>query len=533
MNTVQRVGMVAVLFVLVFTLFGYKSIKERLSSHGIQSGSIGNRKSTLQEGTTVLKGDYQCNKYSFTPSRGEVYQTGIDLPTNTIMNTCLLENVCLTTSGEFVLFHRKEHFPTPQSFSDWNGKPWVYAQGKVTSSKRGNFNLNLEDADLVVRSGKDKIEGVSLRRKTTCNSNDCEKFETIPAKIHDQFTIISEPVYAFYRFAVGNVGHIFLENINNVMNLMMNYNPSLLNSEQIFDNRILFLDDVYDITGDSWMGSYKYNLNQSSRLSIEVASLFSNRETLQVCNKENEVTIEKAPCKNVPFSKPSERVLQTCFSKFHIGTSSDLLAYYQNGRESVFVHMKNLIYQKLKLPQPANNDERREYLKTKDIRITIHKKSLSDRHGSVIYNADELLSHLTEMLPTNPDIKQLMQDRQLIVEFINLYNMSVPDQIRYYSTVDVYITDGGSASYYSLFMTEGSSVLSAPSCNPGCVRGFTNILETWPHIRVKNIVDLAPTTCITRFSTVNQQNCDPVLQKEAVLSYVLSSLKYRYQLISE
>src|SRR3989338_11164993 len=85
----------------------------------------------------LMMGNYHCNKYASHPS---------------LFASCTLENVCLTTSGKFLLFlpqnritlgHRQDFLNSLRT------NPWIYTQGR-RETDRGNQYIQLVDSDLLV-----------------------------------------------------------------------------------------------------------------------------------------------------------------------------------------------------------------------------------------------------------------------------------------------------------------------------------------------------------------------------------------------
>ena len=438
---------------------------------------------------------------------------------DTMMSTCKIENICLTTGGKFVLFqqhdrilpHLRESLLTP------NAKPWVITQGRIESN-RGLFSVGIEDGDLDVEYGANgKV--VSMRKR---NQNSSELLELDPS-----FAIIGGPSYALHRFAAGNLVSNFLENLNMVVTLMMNYFPgSTTNApEKVLNNHIVYLDDVFDMEGEEWKASFNYPPQDALRFSTEAASLFTSNPVLQMCKKTEGFRITNSPCRNENFNATQSKiVLQTCFSELYVGLSVEITKYF--GREMMFVQMRNLAYSTLQI-SPHTTEENSHvmmpYIKSKDLLVAV-QYSTSDYYGSIA-NSEEIVSYIQKEL--EKDLKYITSERRVIVELVNITASSLSDTIRYLSNVDVFISDQGNAAM-GIFMRENTALILAPLCTKAkCVSG-PSYIETFPHVHVHQVFNLGTNLkCIERKTNINPQNCDPVLP-DIVYPTVLSSLKTRY-----
>ena len=403
-------------------------------------------------------------------------------------------------------------------------KPWIYTQGRFESD-RGVFRV--------------RIEPLSCRNLQPLFVNQCTvgSNSEILYELSDDFSIIEKPVFAMHRYASGNVGHVFLENLNMVVTLMMQYNLVGFGKTEkdALNNHILFLDDVFSLEGEDWMASYKYPPQHALKYSTQVAGLFSSNPILQLCRRRHVFSIEKSPCRNDlsrSWTRP-RKVLQTCFSQFYAGLTVDLF-FFPYGREMIMTQMRNLAYTNLNIvPHPtAGEEDVKKYLQHKDLVVSIHKKPLSGKHGAAIANADELLDFLSLRLPKIPFVKDLK--KKVRVELVNLGNMTIPEQVQYFSEVDVYITDQGSAVYYSMFMRDDTSVLMAPACVEGqrCTHGVGNRMQSCANVNFFNLLELNGEIlpkCVERPVPEKSNNCDPILPFDVVFDGVKSMLKARFR----
>ena len=121
---------------------------------------------TTKSEFTEWIGNFQCNKYPKAPPMNE---KEFSHP-QTMMGTCKFENLCMTTSGEFVLFKAKDRVPTYQH-QMLRDKPWVYTQGRIEGN-RGLFSVRMEDGDIVLKNSNGKVNGIRVRNhhRSVCSN---------------------------------------------------------------------------------------------------------------------------------------------------------------------------------------------------------------------------------------------------------------------------------------------------------------------------------------------------------------------------
>ena len=218
----------------------------------------------------ILRSAFQCNHYN----KNDPYIEPDKIPHDAVYSTCKLENVCLSTRGEFLMYQTRDRLHVPEHADVLNTRPWVYTQGRVESG-RGYFYPLIVNSDIAVKYDEEGKVRKALHFHDEMNSgctaveafeNSCANYsgvQIMDLPLSDSFEIIKEPVYAYKRYASGNVGHNMLENVNMVLNLMLNYNPSgSIDISTILDNHVMFLDDVYDETEpDNWISTYDYPIS--------------------------------------------------------------------------------------------------------------------------------------------------------------------------------------------------------------------------------------------------------------------------------
>nr|CAG4719382.1 unnamed protein product [Naegleria fowleri] len=532
-------------------------------------------------------GSYQCNRYSLIPKlhlvpnlNDKSYYT----PPDTLMASCKFENLCLTQSGEFVLFQSNDRILHRVDINELNSsKPWVFVQGSTIDSNRGNFHIRNVNGDLVLIDRSQKRHTKAFvrtihKKENSCNSDDdwndpvClsqveEEIKYVPIELSPNFTYYEKPVYALQRYAAGNVGHLFSESFAMIMGLMMNFKPSEI--ETLNDHYILFLDDLYDLKGENWRGAYQYDSRQAERVSLLTMSLLSNQSVLQLCRRDGIWRIENAPCRILKESEKdpishqeeiSSMTLDSCFSNIYMGYTVSNLILFPYGKEALFMKIRELVYRNLRIfpydqefntmnSHQKKKRQFRNYLLEKDITVVIHKKDVKARHGQALVNADQLKDYLQKELPKHPSVQQLIhssriysknnkQQRKLRIETIDLSSFpNIVDQIHYFSNVDVYITDQGSAAYYSIFFREDTTVFVSPQCKrlKREIQCYTShgwmVLSSLPNVQMLDIMELNNGQAQCKFQPAPHlyENCNFKLPLKLMFHQVVKALLKRYR----
>ncbi|KAF0983204.1 hypothetical protein FDP41_010269 [Naegleria fowleri] len=561
---------IVVILLLYFSMFYYKTHRRKL----FEINRLHDRRHTLRN---IYFGNYQCNRYSHI-GQTNLIPFGYEYeytPKDTMMASCKIENLCLSENGDFVLF--QSHDRILNDLNQLNVKPWVYVQGSTVESDRGNFYIKNLNGDLVFEESNGNAYAKAFvrilkKKQNQCDTNNVmclsqveEQVELVPISLSSNFTFFEKSVFALQRFAAGNVGHIFSESLAMIVGHMLNFHTHDSDASP-FENHILFLDDIFDVSGDNWRGAYKYDPAKAEYYSLSTAKLLSNHSVLQLCKREGVWKIEKAPCRSEvssQFNSPiptfmngsnlSNLTLQSCFSNIYLGHTLSNLVLNPYGKEGLFMKLRELVYKNLNLfPFDAKYTKQQKqkklakYLLEKDIIIAINRKDIKGRHGQALSNADELKDYFQQELPKNPLIQQFIRPtphsnvRKLRIETLDLGSFaSISEQIKYFSDVDVYISDPGSAAYYSLFLREDTSAMIAPTCKRFrrdilCQPSHGRlVLSSLPHVQVLDILELNGGTgqCRFRPALQAQRNCDFVSPKEVLLHSVLKALRKRYRLL--
>ncbi|KAG2370762.1 hypothetical protein C9374_014256 [Naegleria lovaniensis] len=487
----------------------------------------------------VMFGNYQCNRYT----------------RQSLFTSCQIENVCINTRGQFLLYMSKDRlFGKKDSILDeLNRRPWIYNQGRFESN-RGLHFMRVLDSELVFEFERtqqgnsivEKVLNASSIPGSTWSDKPLHSILGEPVELDKNFKFYSEPVYVLKRYAAGNMGHFLFDNIAMIVMLMMNFNPlaSTRDLDTLLNNHILYLDDIYEQVAHNWIGSYRYNESLADEFSLKLPQLFSNNPPLQLCRQNDFTRVDLLPCRNTPRGTnfPRTNVLQACFSTFRIGLTSGLFRAFSS-REMIFVQYRQLVYYKLGIsPLPSEEDDPQAmipFLKKKPVKIVIHKKSLSSGHGKIIWNVDELIKAIRDKLQNDPYLSLYHSKQPLQVESVelDLQSMNVSQQVKFFSNMDVYISDQGSAAYYSVYMRKDTTVLIAPECysDRGCHTGESfQILRALPNTMVVDYLELlrgeenVSTQCNARPTAKASNACDPILRVDVVVENVLAFIKRRF-----
>lgn len=423
----------------------------------------------------LLIGNHRCNQYAsygFAPILVPNAEPFPYIP-DSYMATCKIENLCLTSKGEFVLFEPSERIGP--NVDMLNSKPWVYVQGSTVHSERGYLYMKLIDGDLMLQyEGKDVKSAYVVRSSMTSDSSSSqpekqslshrlEQVSKIPIEIAKDFKLYKKPVYALKRYHAANRTHLLSETLPMIMGLMTNFRADSSQQTRLENNHILFLDNLYDTTkrNSNWLGTFHQPVEIANRESIASASLISINPILELCFKDGVWKVDKAPCENfknfqqkppipafdvapsqtnfattfpnTPNSNEesastsnsmsnSSIVLQACFSNIHMGHSISNLLLYPYGKEGLFMELRELVYKNLKIfpyqSQKFKNSKELEalefeYTLKKQIVIGIVKSNHKQNNSPTtsISNVDELVAFLQQYLSQEVFIgKQLLSN---------------------------------------------------------------------------------------------------------------------------
>ncbi|KAG2370763.1 hypothetical protein C9374_014257 [Naegleria lovaniensis] len=487
-----------------------------------------------------LNGNYRCN-YKF---EGQAHYT---------YYSCHFDDLCLATRGEFVLFHPKNRLfrgNESEYFKHFNEQIWTYSQGRL-ETQRGDFRVRILDQELTLKLDHPTKAPIAVSKNDQDNEN-VNQEETTTRKIvtlDSNFRYFPKPVYALKRYASGNMGHFIFDNIAMVIAQQMEFEftfaPTYDDFKKLLDNHILYLDDLFDHSLHNWIGTYHYDEKQSDDITLEVSRYVTSNPILQLCKTKDKYSLEKLPCRNaedVPLvSEPSPQhvTLAACFSQFRVGAEPVFKSF--PGREFVFSFYRQLTFHQLGIyPLPSEEDDSTKmipYLNKKPIKVVIHKKPIhKSSHGKVIYNVDEIYQALKTRIPSDPYLKLYHSHQRIEIQVLEFAHLPLSQQVQYFSDIDVYIADQGSASYYSVYLRKDTTAIVGPSCwmkenlDTGCWvgEGFMTI-EGISHANIVSYLEIDhKNSCKPRPTEKDKEGCDPIFDPDLIVETVSAMLKKRY-----
>ncbi|KAL9650425.1 hypothetical protein ABK040_004650 [Willaertia magna] len=461
----------------------------------------------------------------------------------------LLENVCLNYRGELVFLTNLENY---QNFlKEKFENKIISCLQSWRASNRGYMKLKFKIVDV-----------------TTSNPKDIDFSEV---------NFIQKPVVLALRYATGNFGHMLVDNLVSIFELITKYN---FNANDI---GILFMDEIFyrDIHGnrpyhenfdDTCEGddikkghfllvnkktkgnyfcqeeyaAYGYKKETSVKYSLNLAKMITKNEILQLCSykvkEKNDILyrVERAPCfaddyiarnsekdlnvENIQLvtdmNQQAEKI-HTCFSKLMFGTGDRAMVPdrpFSRNRELAITLLRKQIYYNLGIKENDKNKNSK-----RQVKIGIHQKAITERHGGTIYNLQNLTDYLTENLKTQ------FESANLEIIPIVLENYKIVEQVELFSKLDIYISTSGSGAMYSLFMPMGSLVIYSPTCqytdqtNYACNPPLMHILNTFSHVTVVDATNLMG-GCV--FNGIGHP-CEVILDLEKTLKMVTNYLKMK------
>ncbi|KAL9652667.1 hypothetical protein ABK040_003970 [Willaertia magna] len=460
-------------------------------------------------------------------------------------STWLLNNVCLNKKGEFLFFTH------PRLHSNWlkelDGKPLGFTQTVVTS-QRGAFTLRMINSEIPY----DKVKHW-----------------------------ITKNVVPMKRYAVGNVGHIFSDNLIPVIEIMQQFG---LDPDETV---LMFLDEVFyreeyckekTSEGKCWdfVSSYEYDKKKAVEWSLKWSQMLSRFPLLQLCSYEvyNHTTfstekklvhrLERAPCPLDDQIRPlRSKILEfdqletygsvveeidVCFKQIAVGVGGrSFISSGSHQRDSIISSFRKQIFKNMKIS--PKNEIIGSNKKLNNIIVGLHDKPLAGRHGNVIGNLAEIVDYLRIHLPQQEFARELSA-KGINIEIlpVKLEKLTSLEQIKLFSQLDVYISTVGSGSFYSLFMPEDSALLYSPQCNyvsrreirrlrlaKGylCSQPIIHYHSNMPHL---NVFDLTPIVddCAVRAGEEHNflhpstnDRCDPIINPQSLLKEVIKALEMR------
>ena len=389
----------------------------------------------------LFKSNYRCMRHV---QSNTVIERGRNITTEPnerpiLFTSCQFENLCLNRRGEWILFKdMKER-------EQVDGKVWVFAA--PIDSK------NFEPAKIRIH-----VKSPPLFIDEQKGHDNSDRY----VKLATNFKWVSIPTFGYFRHAAGNIGHILMDNLMTLFNNMVNFEYVNMN------NVLLFLDDVFNKeTGLHSKG--RMNANVGERTSMSMARFISKHAPLQMCyNNRRGYYIHNAPCRQEERDDtfqltPTEgNEIETCFSSITMGSPE---SYYFDihGREVIIPLFRNFMMRRLNM-MTRNKYDKEYFTRKKTLTIAIHNK-VSGHHTDSIINQDKIAQYLR--VRENEILSKVNAERQTSYEHVKVVNLVLEDltfmeQLEFFSSLDVYITTQGSASYMAMFMLNPNSIMIYP-----------------------------------------------------------------------
>lgn len=253
---------------------------------------------------------------------------------------------------------------------------------------------------------------------------------------------IHEPVFYHNIVAVGNFGHTLLQNC---LPAVVSMRRSPLKHEGVFrtivgnDCKNCGLPDPPTQTCMDGIGSFGYasceTLGNAVYASVTGYSMTFSRELFPA---------------NTPL---------VYFAQVVVGfPNSDAFDLLHNPNGYDFVQEKRIIRKRALEHIHCDNEER-----SHQISILVYCKdvSVNGRHGNTFQNCSEFLTML--------GYSRRRMTQNISIYPLNFDTMNFSDQLIALQSADVFISDGGSSSYYTHFLRHGSTSMTFPLCDEFCV----------------------------------------------------------------
>ena len=400
----------------------------------------------------------------------------------------VMENVCMNKKGDLIFYTTQGLYDSvyKQLFGITHNEKVISFLQTWRSGKRGSVNLNF----MFKKTNKD-------------------------------FNFIQNPTIAMNRYAAGSLAHFFNDNLIALNELIYKFDLD------VKDLAILFMDEIIYERGvkeDSScetspsrqvhlqhqvnvktgkhlfcaeeMSTYHGKKKEAIQQSLQWTQIFSTQPILQKCSykiekREMKISeqpssqliyrIEKAPCPmDDPESKrPTSMIfseekaildrnqVDICFKKLVFGVGERSISFGKN-----YGKYRDISIQLLRKRIISNLGLLGGGKPKKTIKIVVLGK-LTTHESNNIFNSKELEKKLENLAQ-----EKFMIDLGYSVQIIpldvssatssGLYGKneenSLIQMVRFFSSVDVFITNSGSASYWSLFMPENSHLIITPFC---------------------------------------------------------------------
>ena len=422
--------------------------------------------------STIPKSTLSAISYMF-ESKDNCIRNDVDMDsvkkTDVQFTTCRFENICLNRKGEWIIYTNKP--------LETNERPWVFTSSVYNEEfSPAKFKLKIAPPPKsVLYKGSENLTP--------------EKIHPTTITLAKNFKWVSTPTFGFFRHNAEEVGSLVMNNYLPMFNQMADY--EFVN----YDNNILFLDDVHNDGTGKFSRAQLDKASMAEDLSIDFGSFVSSSLPLQVCdNDEKGSYVDFAPCRQLrnaqskPLDKEGEE-LDTCFSSLVVG-SPDSYFLSPEKRHHLIPVFRDYVLNGMGYVPPRSYFEGRKKILIIGILNSSKKES--------IVNADKLtdyLSGLAKDILQQVNSHRIPDDRYESIRILNLKldDMTVVQQIRLFTVMDVFITNQGLDSYYSLFMYNPRAlVIYAPMCFTAtnqCTDYNLRVLHTFSNIKVVSLME--------------------------------------------
>ncbi|KAG2379107.1 hypothetical protein C9374_007745 [Naegleria lovaniensis] len=455
----------------------FQSFEYQFGSYDIgendDPNNLPNSQSFFKASTSLFHSTQLQSKYLLQSQHQCIIQREWNRVRNNIPYTsCKFENICINRRGEWILFSNSKHDRV------MSGQRWIHTTA-YHSIDSLQIRVNTSPT-LILKHDGQVLKKQQQQPFTSQHYNNQPSSNFTTMILSKRFKWVSTPTLVFTRHAMGNLGHAWLDNYLPLFNLMMIFEYVQR------ENHILYLDFEQDHVD-------------------EIAHLFSNKPALQQCVNENGTFIEEAPCMySPPRPEQLDRIgdeIDTCFSSVLSGNVGSFFQHIER-RDHILPAFRNYLLNKLKIPYSKFLERQ------KTLVIAIQNKPLHSNNKDAIINVDHIVRYLTKLKKQILDrVNQRNGNAYEKIEIVNLKleSMSVAAQIEFFTTLNVYVTTQGSASYMSLFMYNPNAVMIyVPFCMKEtfmCSDVNARVHETFSNVRTISLMNhLHLVQCVTENS---------------------------------
>ena len=268
-----------------------------------------------------------------------------------------------------------------------------------------------------------------------------------------EYLTLPEPVFYHAMLAVGNFGHTLLQNSFPAL-LSMFHSPLKISTEfqTILANDCTNcgMPDPHISFCMNGFGSFGYDLCDTQRRDIyRVTTGYPAKYLSEIFNGRHERVLLKQVVVGFPHQFNFDILFNPTKSTFT--------------EEHIILRERSLSNRK---PSPRQaKGTIRVFVYCKDVRR-------NGRHGNSFRDCSkvvDMLQHAAQSFMRRLGKRTVHHAHSVIVTSGNFDDMTTDDQLDELQNMHVYISDGGSSSYYTHFLPHGAVSLTFPLCNTQCV----------------------------------------------------------------